>query len=549
MKKLLIIILVAVLGATHLSAQSQWGENRQLEEANVIIEKDREIELPKANRRFEQAPPLPIKSDATENLRYDFKELSLRLATVDPQIRVFTIKEDPLDKLYGNYLKLGVGNYATTYAEYFTNNKRNERYSTGLHFKHLSSLVGPVDRRNSGTGTNELTVFGKAFTDPMTFSGSFQYHRDKYHFYGYDPNVEVSRDTIRQVFNGAVVSLGMKDNFKDSDISLKLDTDFRFLRDRFNAREGQFNANFDLGYQLSDVLSAGIESDLLVSQYSNIGSLNRSLFRIKPSFSFKIDELLSIKAGFNVVYENDTTSNNESVRFYPFAQASYQIANNIQLYGRVGGDVQANTLYSMVRENPYLKQNVDLLHTNKTLELAGGIKGSLLRNLAFDAGFSIGNYKNMYFFVNDKTDTTKFAIVYDEEGTNILNFYSELSLVPSESFRLGLRGDYFGYDTQKLAEAWHKPKYKLGLSGYYNIYNKIALSSDLYLLGGIKGLMGERTVELDKIIDLNIKMDYLFSERFAAFLSFNNIFSENYQLYLNYPTQGLLVMGGISYSF
>jgi hypothetical protein len=549
MKKPIIILLFIMAGSLPLLAQTQWGETRELEDANVVIEKDRIIELPRASRKFEQAPPFPVKTLGNENLAYDFKNLDLRLSTVDPQIRVFTIKEDPLDKLYGNYLKLGLGNYVTTYAELFSSNKRNDKYSTGFHFKHLSSLVGPVDGRNSGTGRNELSGFGKIFTNPMTFSGGIKLLRDKYHFYGYDPTVEVSRDTLKQIFNGGILNLGMEDNFNDSDISIKLNTDVRFMRDSYYASEQQFNANFNLGYHLSDELSADIDSDVLLSRYKNAGSLGRNLFRIKPSFSYKLDDMLSIQAGFNVVYENDTSHNKENIRFYPFAQASYRFTDNIEIYGRIGGDIISNTYYGMVQENPFLQQNVDMVHTNKTIEMAGGIKGSLLKNLAFDGGFSLGNYKNMHFFVNDPSDTTKFIILYDQGGTNLLNLYAELSLNPTQNFRLGLRGDWFGYDTQDFNEAWHKPKYKMGLSGYYNIYNKIALTSDLYFMGGLKGLRGGETVDLDNIADLNFKLDYLFSDRFAAFLSFNNVLSKNYQLYLNYPSQGLLVMGGISYSF
>ncbi len=538
-----------IAGATIAVNAQQWGESRQLEDANVIIEKDRTIELPKANRKFEQAPPVPVKSDEGQNLNYDFKNLNFRLSTVDPQIRVFTIKEEPLDKLYGNYVKLGLGNYATSYAELFSNNKRNENLSAGVHFRHLSSLRGPVDGKNSATASNELSAFGKYFSKPVTFSGGIKYHRDKYHFYGYDPAAEVSKDTLKQVFNGLVLNLDMQDNFIDSDISVKLNTNFRLLGDSFDAREQQFNMNFNLGYRLSDEMSADVESDLLLSNYKNIGSINRSLFRIKPSFTFQIDELFTVQAGFNVVYENDTTRNKENVKFYPFARADYQLTNNIQLYGRIGGDMIANTLYSFTRENPYISQNVGLLHTNKTMEISGGIKGNLLKELAFDAGFSLGSYRAMPFYINDPSDTTKFNIIYDQEGVTQFNLFTELILNPSEVFRVSFRGDYFGYDTQQFQEAWHKPKYKVGLSGYYNIYNKIAVTSDLYFMGGMKGLMKDQVIKLDSFADLNLKFDYLFSDRFAAFLSFNNILGKNYQLYLNYPSQGLLVMGGISYAF
>lgn len=551
MKRLAVFVWISLTGAVSLHAQNNpWGEGGEIEDAKVIIEKDRKIELPKAPRNYEPAPPLPDKETGDGDLSYDFRELTFRAPTADPQIRVFTIKEDPLDKLYANYLKLGIGNYLTPYAELFTNNKRNERYSGGFHIRHLSSVYGPVDKRNSGTSENMASAFGKYFSDQLTVNGGIKYQRNKYYFYGYDPSVEVDRDTIRQVFNSFTVNAGIRDNFTDSDISFGLDGDFTYLTDRFNAREAQANVHFDLDYLLSEELTATIGADLLASQYKNEGSLNRNLFRIAPSFTYTMLPL-KVEGGFNVVYDNDTVANHENIKLYPFIRAGYQLAENIQLYGKLESDVIEQTLTSIIEENPYVRQNIDLLHTIQPMAIGGGIKGNVLRDLAFDGGFSLAGYKNMYFFVNDQVDTTKFDVVYDRGGTTILNFYGELGYVPSEDFRLGVRADYYGYETEDLAEAWHKPKYRLTASGYYNLYDKIALTADLHFLGGLKAMrpVSGETVNLDPVADLNFKLDYLFSDRFAAFLSFNNTLSKNYQLYLNYPSQGLLVMGGISYSF
>jgi hypothetical protein len=179
------------------------------------------------------------------------------------------------------------------------------------------------------------------------------------------------------------------------------------------------------------------------------------------------------------------------------------------------------------------------------------MKGTLINNIAYDAGFSVGTYKNMYFFANSEADTTRFSLLYDYGNTTIFNFFGELNIITKDYLRLGFRGDLFSYDTDEVEEAWHMPAYKIAANGFYNLYDKINFSAELYYLGGLRGYMLHNLSEfdMDDIVDINLKIDYLFSPRFSLFLSFENMLGNNYQRYLNYPSRGLLVMAGLTYSF
>ena len=157
----------------------------------------------------------------------------------------------------------------------------------------------------------------------------------------------------------------------------------------------------------------------------------------------------------------------------------------------------------------------------------------------------------MYFFANSALDSTRFEILYDRGSTSILNFFGEIQYSIGETFRNSLRGDFYGYDTDDLTEAWHKPTFELGYLATYNLYDKILFNLDLYLMGGIKGLnlQSGNQKELDSIIDLNLKADYLFSDRFSVFISAENLLSQEFERYLNYPSRGLRILGGAAISF
>lgn len=526
-----------------------WEDGGQIENAKVVIEKDRELELPQAARNFEKIPPLP-QSDGDELITYNFQNFHLNPGVVEPRIRVFTIKEDPLDKLYGNFIKAGIGNYLTPYLEAYSYNKRSDEYSFGTHFRHLSSIHGPVDKRNSGVSDNMLAFSGKYFTNLITFSGKAKYQRNKVYFYGYNPEVEVVRDTIKQVFNNFEISAGLEDNFEDALGSFQLNTRFNLLNDRFNAREVVFDLDGFVNYEISDEVNAIINAELLLSNRKDGTSISRNLFKLKPSFSYQTDQF-SLEAGFNVVFNNDSLANSSELNFYPMAKASYRLLDEAAIYAGIDGDIEPVTLQSMVNENPWIEQQIPLLHTNKTFELYGGLKGTLVNNLAYDAGFSIGTYKNMHFFVNSAFDTTRFSALYDRGLTTVFNFFGEVNFLHKENLRLGFRGDLFSYDTDEVGEAWHLPNYKIAANGLFNLYDKINFTAELYYLGGLRGYMlhNDSAFDLEDIVDFNFKIDYLFSPRFSIFLSFENMFGNNYQRYLNYPSRGLLVMGGLTYSF
>jgi outer membrane cobalamin receptor len=129
--------------------------------------------------------------------------------------------------------------------------------------------------------------------------------------------------------------------------------------------------------------------------------------------------------------------------------------------------------------------------------------------------------------------------------------YGELGYNKNEVVRFNLRGDYYSYSTDKEPEAWHRPTYRLTSSASFNVYQKLLLNIGLVGQGGMKALNNEtaQVVELDPGIDLNVKADYFLSKQVSIFLKFENILSNDYPVYLNYPVRGFQAMGGVSWSF
>ena len=89
--------------------------------------------------------------------------------------------------------------------------------------------------------------------------------------------------------------------------------------------------------------------------------------------------------------------------------------------------------------------------------------------------------------MNSEADQAKFDVAYDAgAGTRRTNFYAALSYAQSETAKFMLRGDLFSYGMGSLAEAWHRPTYKVTANGSYNLYEKIIFQADIIAQGGMR---------------------------------------------------------------
>ena len=531
--------------------QQPWSDaDADIGNEQVVIVKERENELPPANRNYQKVPPQEV-SPTKEDVRYNFPEYSLKLKPIDPTVRVLTIKTDPPAEYYNRYIKAGIGNYFSTYLDGWVTSKREASHLLSLHVNHRGAARGPVDRGNSGYSTNKIEGKGSYFGKSATFDGEVYAQRERYNFYGYNEEaITPEKSDIKQVFNMYGVSAGIR-NAESEKLGIGAKFAFDHTGSFTDVTENVGRLSGNLRYEMSDELGVRIEAHQLLSGYNDVNGLSRSLFRLQPAFRFKYDPV-GIVAGFNLAYENDTASNANRMHFYPKAEVSLAPAESVEALVGIEGNMVPVTYRSLISENPFLNNQIPLLHTNKTIDFYGELKGRVGGGFGFNAGFSVANYQNMYFFVNSNTDSTRFDVLYDEGNTALVNIYGGISFHSTDKFRTSLRADYFGYNTEKVPVAWHKPSYKVEWLGSYNLYDKILFSADAYVLGGIVareiGTLDGK-VELNPVVDLGLGVEYLFSRQASAYLKFNNLLARNFERYYNYPSRGLVVTIGGSYAF
>ncbi len=546
--------------------KEQWTEGEgEIAKVEIEIVKKKEIVLPTANRNFEKVPPRaaePIKPEIV----YQFKDVAFNSPNYNPSIKPLKLKDPSISKIYGNYVSAGFGNYASPYGEAYITSKRDKSKFYGLKFFHRSFMNGPVDNGNSGSGNTEIRLFGKGIGNTLTTQGFAQFENQAGHFYGYKPGTDVSSSSIKQNYN--TISLGAEvENTKPGNFNFNLKGSFSNLSDQFKASEQEIGFNFTSDTKINNTGTLMLNADyfLINRKDALINPGVRHIFKAKPAYQYTGVENLTLTAGANIVYENDTVGGQKGVHLYPNLTGRYNLSSATEVFASLSGDVDKVTLHSLSRENMWLNANQGVFNTNRTLEFAGGIKSKIAGKVFAGAGASFASLKNLYYYVSDSVDRSKFNVLYDNGATQKVNLYAELGY-SNEAFKLLIRGDIFSYSSSIASQAasdysiavgnlnnsaLHRPTYKFALNSSYNIFNKILLNADMYALGGMKALDVEakQLVDLPVAVDLSFKVNYFVSKQFSAFIQLNNVLSSNYQLYLNYPVRGFQGMIGASWSF
>lgn len=541
--------LLFVMGLSLLVRNSfaQDDPRTDLEDVEIEIVKERQITLPEAKRNFEKIPPRPAET-AQPSFSYDFRPFSFQAGQINPAIRPLKLKQEQSADVFGGYLSAGYGNYASPYFEGFINSRRDRNKLIGAHVFHRSSGKGPVDGKNSASGSSGASLYGKAFSDVISLSVEAGFENQFTHFYGYPPEADVDADDIRQAYNIFNLS-GELSNTRRSAFTYRLGAALSYLADHYEARESQADFDFDASYALNEESTIAVSAGyaLISRKDSLLDAQPRSLFSVTPRYEFYPVPDLKLSAGITAAFENDSI--NDDIHAYPDLRASYPLTPSVDVTASLTGGIDKVSLQSLADENLWLGANIPIFHTNRLLDLQAALHTRIGNKISVNGGFSLAAIENLYFFRNMEEDPSRFTVEYDDV-TKRTNFFASLGFAQTETFKFLVRGDVYSYSTD-IEEAWHRPTYKVTGEASLNVSDKFLLDVTLISQGGMKAFdpITDARVELDPALDLNVKTEYLFSKTVSFFAQFNNITSTEYPLFLHYPVRGFQALGGFTWSF
>ena len=481
-------------------------------------------------------------------------------------------KSKPL-KLYDNYATLGFGNYTSILGEFYSNIEISRTDNAGFFFRHNSSQgdIKDVKLDNKYYDTSVDANYTSRQKDE-TYRLDAGVEHQIYNWYGlpegyiaYPDNVIAAIDPLQMYFSGyAGGSIAVDDSFFE-----KAALNIRYLGDAFSSSE--FNATLkpEFSFPLEN-LTLKVDGDIdylsgsFDRNYANTSDIKYSYLNagLVPSISFVNDDL-SVSLGVAGYVSLDSENSNTDFSLYPRLNASYRLLDEtVIVYGGVEGGLQQNSYYNFKEENPFVSPTLFIAPTKKLYEGFGGVKGKISNSVAYNVRASYGKDENRALFQMNPVkvyNTTfegyeygnSFNVVYDD--VNTLAFFAALKVEVSNTFSLGINGNYYSYNAEFQDEAWNLPDLQTSIFSNFNITKQLYGGASLFYIGKRKDLyndlLTEREVTLDGYVDANLHFGYRFTDRLSAFVKGNNLFGDSYQKWLNYPVQGIQGLAGVTYKF
>ncbi len=496
------------------------------------------VQLESADRLFRQAP-LPDSLTKPGKVPFGADKLTAPYAPPKAKARIYPLPEEPLPRIASNLIRIGGGNYGTSYLEGFLSSNRQEKYAYDFEFKHANSAKGPVDGRNSGMGENRAKVDGWLFNNKgQSIHGEMGYSQNRLHYYGYADSLEnVDADTIDQRWDRYWVGVGP--------------LTVSYLQDRYNY--GEWNAQLqNVGYTYTPASSNfGLRGEL-AAQYLNQQGPGRDRFLIPAGVFVVNDQLLtglSLKVGVRVVYENDEVDNGP-VHAYPVVDAKVQSADSaLRLRVLFDGNMESGSLHRFSTENPWLAQGQSPVHSNVRTRFQVGGEVVLGKRFLFDVQAEHARIALLPTYINDTTDQAQYLLAFDPEVTTRIRLKGGLTGHWNDLF-VRVSGTLTRYQMGSLDKPWHLPTGEINALFGYSLFEKLYLDTKIsYLTGIVAPSSGGGEAELDPLIGFGVGAEARLWPRWSVFVRGENLLGLGNERWQHTPARGRQVIGGLSVSF
>lgn len=528
----------------------------QIDDAEVLVEKERRVILPPARRSFE---PMKVREVERKNLPQKYRH---RLISHEPKPILVDFPASPARPMINLparrfYLAAGLGTYLSPYLKAFAGTGTNKRWRAGVGLYHYSSVFGPVHGRNSGNGKSRAEAFADYFSKAGTFGANIGYERRSAHFYGYADTLadrrnfepKTVRQKIKQSFN--TIFGGISHNFLgDGRFNIQSQANFYHLANRYEAREQMLQLKTNPEFTLNSQMRIGLPAEIYVSTYTDVRVTNRNLLKITPTFYWD-KEKIRLEVGVRAAYNADSTQVRKRFYFYPHLSVICRfIPKKFSAQLRATGDLKQQSLRNFTTKNAFVKDSLPLAHTDELLNAALHFNIIPLPELRIKVGGSYNLQKNRWFFVNYKEDVTRFDLLYAPKTTGQMQVFLKAKM-QWKNFSASVKQSYNRYNlTKNNARPWHKPAWVGAFSLAYADSKKLGVRLNFQHLHGLEALnpQTQRSIKLKTIFDLSLHTSYALRKNILIFVEGKNLLAQKYQRYHHYQVRNLMLLIGGSIS-
>lgn len=485
--------------------------------------------------------------------------------------------EDSFNNQRG-YANFGMGNNLNINADAgirIINTKRNQlgvwynHTSTGGHLKYQDNVpVYGGEKVYQHLNSNVVNATYKHAFDKLEWTTSFAYKRNKFNYYGakLTPNIPTISETEYQKVNQYAGGTSFRST-KNKDVTINASVGFTgyynnigYMIGEEGGRENHLTANLELAARLgSNNNRLGFEFNMNNLFYNDVAEAdNYTMVSLTPFYKFT-NEKIRLKVGARM----DISINNGTVlRFAPDFEFNADMGKYFHFYTVVDGGKEINSWSKMSARNIYINPTKQL---NNTYTAANAIMG-----LLFD--YIPGVQLRVYGGIKTSTNAL-FDMRYKESITNgMIASYEVIDYTPIDAYRW-LGGANINFKIKKIIEGevkwtlnnWRSrngegtilsalPKNEWNIKVGVNPIKNLSINANFYMGIG-RGYRYQNSLGMDvfekmsDIYDLSLSANYSLTKLISFNLQWNNILSQNYDIYYGMPAQRMNFLLGAAVKF
>lgn len=571
MKSKIIFFLFLLIGG-YVFSQKKGKEKIATEEINVV-----KPFSPTVSEAFKIniAPEIDsIDLQGKKEVIYSINSVPVASTFTPAKGKAKTLQRTPKERFYNNFISAGYGNYGTPIIEIFAHSNSN-KYNDFGGFLNYHSSSGGIDGVELDDSFSNLDVELFYTQSERTFDwkaeGGVKYMSNNW--YGLSDQIDFSETVLNSIDekqNYTNIFLAGEIDFSDA-LFHKGEISVSSFFDKFSSMENHVDLNSVIDFPIGrELMYTEISLEFLNGNFENnffqTNDLSYSYFNIgfSPNFELLRDNL-TLNLGARLYYSITNDFDGSKFYAYPNITASYNISEEALIaYAGVIGDLQQNSYKNFVYENPFVSPTLFVQRTNQQFNAFAGIKGLLNSKIRFNliAGYMSEKDKPLYKLNPSLTDgsvevtkgyeaANSFQVVYDD--VNTINFNGEIIFDLFKEFKFGGNIEFNSYSLDAETDAWNLPLIKSTLLAKYT-RKKWSAGADLFFASDRKDELSiipssSTIVTNATYFDVNLNGIYHINDKFDVFVNFNNILSQNYQVYTNFKVQGLQFFAGAKYKF
>jgi len=477
--------------------------------------------------------------------------------TVPQQMLSYTYNSVPIRPLalgrvekkidFQNYAQIGLGNKTSMLFDVGLASIRDKDYEATVHLKHFSQRYNPNQQVDAKT---DFAVGGVYHFEEHDVGAKAYYNRHGLRYYGYPQNdFYFEEKDNKQAYSTIGLDVFLNNTAPTLwEINYAPEVQFKHYQDRWDHKERHFNFKAPFSYHLTEQIQLGLN---LEGRFASLEVPNWStwsnVFSITPEFKMFLKH-----AHFKAAVSNAYGEGGD-IYWLPDLYAQFFLFNDgLKLDLGWKSDLLQNSFEELSTLNPFIF-GLNQVNQSKADQVFVGFESRLASRLTFGAQLSWRQWSDMPIFFNDyevSEEGRKFNVHYSSK-VQALNPEGFIHYQAGPNF--GVKGHvaYTKYNvTEGFDRMYHRPTFKVGGSALVKLFERLTLEGNVDFWNGIYGLDKYGNDEkLNAFLDLQLRGEYTFLDRWSVFLNVNNILNQPYQRWMQYDNYGINFIGGVRFKF